>query len=76
MGGVVRYIGSFKQYQNLIIIEHKGEYHSLIAGLDQINVSLGQSVIAGEPLGITRSQSASSILYYELRHKGRPINPI
>lgn len=77
MGGVVRYVGSFNTYQNMIIIEHKDKYHSVISGLDEISVETGQSVIAGEPIGvIDNSQRKNTLLYYELRYKGSPINPL
>ena len=80
MGGIIKYVGAFKNYKNMIIIEHKDNYHSIIAGLDQIDVRIGQSVLSGEPIGSIRrrnvdSQAASAILYYELRHKGRPVSP-
>lgn len=76
MGGVVRYQGSFKQYQNLIIIEHDGSYHSVIAGLASTNVVLQQSVVAGEPIGRMGLSGEQDELYYELRHRGKPVSPI
>jgi septal ring factor EnvC (AmiA/AmiB activator) len=77
MGGRIRFIGSFKTYKNLMIIEHANEYHSLISGLENISVELGQSVLAGEPLGVIGdSQTGSSVLYYELRYKGHPVDPL
>ena len=77
MGGIIRYVGSFNTYQNMVIIEHKDKYHSVVSGLDQTSVEAGQSVIAGEPIGvIDNSQRKNTLLYYELRYKGRPINPL
>ncbi|MAS86853.1 MAG: hypothetical protein CMH30_02580 [Micavibrio sp.] len=77
MGGRIRFIGSFKTYKNLMIIEHENGYHSLISGLENISVELGQSVLAGEPLGVIGdSQTNSSVLYYELRYKGHPVDPL
>lgn len=78
MGGVVRYAGVFKNYGQIIIVEHQKEYHSLIAGLARIDTVVGQSVAAGEPVGaLARSSSGggSPTLYYELRLKGEPVNP-
>lgn len=78
MGGVVRYAGYFKNYGQIIIVEHQKDYHSLIAGLSRIDTVVGQSVAAGEPVG-TLSKSSSDggnpTLYYELRLKGVPVNP-
>ncbi len=77
MGGIVRFAGEFRQYGNMVIIEHKKDYHSLIAGLEKIDTLVGQDVNAGEPIGTLRfgSQGNKSSLYYELRHKGRAVNP-
>ncbi len=77
LGGIVRYTGTFKNYGQLIIVEHQKGYHSLIAGLDRIDTVVGQSVAAGEPVGLLgQSQDgANPSVYYELRHKGQPVNP-
>lgn len=80
MSGIVRYAGSFKNYKNLLIIEHEDNYHSLVAGFSKIDTVVGQSVVAGEPVGILgqknrNGNSDGSTLYYELRFKGKPINP-
>jgi len=76
MGGVVRYAGYFKNYGEIIIVEHQKDYHSLIAGLGKIDTVVGQSVAAGEPLGsLPRSGDENPMLYYELRLKGAPVNP-
>ena len=78
MGGVVRYAGSFKSYGQIIIVEHQKDYHSLIAGLARIDTVVGQSVVAGEPVGILGTSSPDGgmpNLYYELRLNGEPVNP-
>ena len=77
MEGTIRFAGPFKNYKNLIIIEHSKGYHSLIAGLNNIDVNVGSEVSSGEPLGRLNftSDQDGPVLYYELRHKGKPINP-
>jgi septal ring factor EnvC (AmiA/AmiB activator) len=77
MPGKVRYTGDFKNYGNMIIIEHKGGYHSLIAGLEKIDTLVGQTVKTGEPIGYLKNSSGGQnpSLYYELRLNGQPINP-
>lgn len=77
IGGKIQFAGAFKKYGNLIIIEHAKGYHSLVAGLDKINAVVGQMVSSGEPLGVLPNGSAGvkPRLYYELRHKGQPVNP-
>lgn len=76
MGGIVRYAGDFKSYGNIILLEHKNNYHSLIAGLNRIDTVVGQSVDSGEPIGSLGTRSGSRpTLYYELRLNGKPVNP-
>lgn len=77
IGGKIQFAGAFKKYGNLIIIEHAKGYHSLVAGLDKINAVVGQNVSSGEPVGVLPNANAGAKprLYYELRHKGQPVNP-
>lgn len=78
MGGIVRFAGPFKNYGNMVIIEHKKDYHSLLSGLHRLDVREGQSVNAGEPVGVLPASSSlggKPTLYYELRQKGRPVDP-
>jgi len=77
MGGTVRFAGHFKNYGNMVIIEHNDGYHSLVAGLEKIDTVVGQNVGAGEPLGLMHhsTNDEKPVLYYELRYKGKPVNP-
>ncbi len=77
MGGIIQFAGYFKNYGNMVIIEHQKGWHSLIAGLENLDTVVGQSVGAGEPLGVLHKSSSGQkpVLYYELRHKGKPVNP-
>jgi septal ring factor EnvC (AmiA/AmiB activator) len=81
--GWVVYAGEFRSYGQLLIINAGGGYHVLLAGMDRIDVSLGQFVLAGEPIAVmgslaTPSQGDDSlrpVLYVEFRKDGRPIDP-
>lgn len=76
LDGEVVYTGKFLSYGNMIILRHSGEYHTLIAGLNAINASPGQFVLEGEPVGSTGNVSQKdAILYMELRHNNKPIDP-
>lgn len=77
MGGIIRFSGFFKNYGNMVIIEHEKGWHSLIAGFEKIDTVVNQSVSAGEPLGrLHRSSTGGKpVLYYELRHHGKTVNP-
>ena len=74
--GRIVYAGAFRRYGLILIIEHSGRYHSLLAGLGRIDVVLGQWVVAGEPVGLMGSPAGEApVLYLELRHNGQPIDP-
>ena len=77
MAGVVRFAGPFKNYGQLVIMEHSKGRHSLIAGLQKIDTVVGQSISAGEPIGFLGRAAGSErpSVYYELRLNGEPINP-
>lgn len=77
MSGIVRFSGSFKNYNDMVIIEHDDGYHSLIGGLDSVQTRVDQSINAGEPIGKLKSTTngVKPALYYELRFKGRAVNP-
>jgi septal ring factor EnvC (AmiA/AmiB activator) len=77
MSGTVRFAGYFKRFGELVIIEHPGGYHSLVAGLAKIDTVVGRNVVAGEPVGTLpeAGNEGTSSVYYELRHNGEPVNP-
>lgn len=76
LDGVVRFTGHFKNYGEIVIIEHHGNYHSLLGGLDRIDVQVGQDILSGEPVGILpKKDGQNPVLYFELRYNGEPINP-
>lgn len=74
--GRVVFAGPFKGYGQILIIRHGPRYHSLLAGLGRIDSSVGQWLVAGEPVGTMPAGEAKPRLYLELRHDGRPINPL
>lgn len=81
--GWVVYAGEFRSYGQLLIINAGGGYHILLAGLSQIDVQVGQFVLAAEPVGTmsgaaqtaAAQQTNAPVLYVEFRKDGRPIDP-
>lgn len=72
---VVAFSGPFRGYGQLLILEHSEGYHTLLAGMDRLDGTVGQRVLAGEPVGVMASRGLPS-LYVELRRDGQPINPL
>ena len=50
--GWVAFAGPFRSFGQLLIINAGGGYYLLLAGMDQINVDVGQFVLAGEPVAM------------------------
>ncbi len=77
LAGKVRFAGNFRNYGQIVIIEHEKGYHSLLAGLGRIDTVEGRSISTGEAIGIlpASTESDEPEMYYELRYKGKPINP-
>jgi septal ring factor EnvC (AmiA/AmiB activator) len=76
--GRVDYVGPFRGYGLILIIRHGGGYHSLLAGLGQVDVTTGQWLLAGEPVGALaedEDKTAGASFYFELRREGRPVDP-
>jgi septal ring factor EnvC (AmiA/AmiB activator) len=80
--GLIVYAGEFRTYGQLLIISPGGGYHILLAGLSQIDVQVGQSVLMGEPVGVMSSanksqtaQDGGPVLQVEFRKDQKPIDP-
>jgi murein hydrolase activator len=73
--GQVAFAGPFRSYGQILIIAHGDGYHSLVAGLDRIDSSVGQWLVAGEPIGRMSDTEDKPRLYFELRHNNQPTNP-
>ena len=75
--GKVLYTGTLDGYGNIIIIGHGMYYHSLYGHLDEIISITGKTVRSGQIIG--RSGDSGSVkgeaLYFEMRYKGKPIEP-
>ncbi len=75
--GQIQFAGRFRNFGRILIIRHGGGYHSVLLGLNRINVVARQWVLAGEPVGVVGEfQASGPELYYEIREKGRPVDPL
>lgn len=74
--GTVAFAGPFRGYGLILILEHSGGYHSVLAQLGRIDAVVGQAVTAGEPVGRAgASEQGTPMLYLELRRNGQPVDP-
>ncbi|OPB35644.1 Septal ring factor EnvC, activator of murein hydrolases AmiA and AmiB [Bartonella taylorii] len=83
---LVAFAGPFRSYGQLIILNVGNGYHIVLIGMSRINVTQGQFVLAGEPLGTMGMQfiansvaldigKTTPMLYIEFRKQGKPVNP-
>ena len=84
--GKVEFAGPFRSYGQLLILDAGEGYLVLMAGMKEISVDIGQSVRAGEPVGIMgkgpssvtllgdQIQEARPVLYVEFRKNGEAID--
>jgi septal ring factor EnvC (AmiA/AmiB activator) len=76
--GQVLYSSWFKTYGNMIIIDHGKNYYTVYAHLEEAFKAKGDVVQTGEVIataGDTGSMTGAK-LYFEVRHHGKPVNPI
>jgi len=70
----VVFAGNYQKFGQVLILEITGGYHLTLAGLGRIDVHIGDSVLAGEPVGIL-PEGTLSRLYMELRRNGQTVDP-
>jgi septal ring factor EnvC (AmiA/AmiB activator) len=72
--GRVAFAGPYRGYGRIVIVEHPGGWTSLVTGLAQTDVRVGQQLVAGSPLG--RAPPGRPVVTLELRRDGDPVNPL
>lgn len=83
--GWVVFAGPFRSYGKVLIVNAGDGYHLVMAGMERIDVAIGQFVLAGEPvarmgatrlasLGSIEHTSAQPVLYVEFRKDGAAID--
>lgn len=70
--GRVAFAARYRGYGQIVIIDHGEGWTTLITGLDALNVSVGEAVERGSPLG--RAGTNRPRVTVELRRAGRPID--
>jgi len=77
-GGTTLFANWFKGYGNMIIIDHGDHYYTVYAHAEELFKQKGDPVVAGEVIA-TVGDSGSMIgpgLHFEVRHHGKPVDPI
>ena len=76
--GKILYADWFKGYGNMIIIDHGNSYYTVYAHIEEVFKTAGDVVESGEVMatvGDTGSMTGPK-LYFEVRHHGKPLDPM
>lgn len=76
--GRVVYADWLNGFGNILILDHGAQYLSVYAYNQSLLKQVGQTVASGEAIatvGATGGQVESG-LYFEIRHQGKPVNPL
>ena len=76
--GKVVFAEWFKGYGQLVIINHGDGYHSLYGSLSEIFTKVGDIIKDKQVIGRIGNSGLVNLpgLYFELRYKGKPLNPL
>jgi lipoprotein NlpD len=76
--GEVVYVGSaVRGYGNLVIVRHSDDFITAYAHNRKVLVAEKQSVKRGQPIAeLGRSDADRPKLHFEIRHQGKPVDPL
>ncbi|MBD3272505.1 MAG: peptidoglycan DD-metalloendopeptidase family protein [Elusimicrobia bacterium] len=72
--GTVVFAGVFGSFGKMIIIDHRGGYYTVYGNLDQIHIQTNDKVDGYALIG--KLNKTEPILYFEIREKETPQNPV
>ncbi|WP_372518729.1 murein hydrolase activator EnvC family protein [Candidatus Ruminimicrobiellum ovillum] len=73
--GTVVFVGEFRSYGKMIIVDHKGIFFSVYGQLDKISVKEDQKIVRQQEVAKV-GKGDESILYFEIRQYNVPENPL
>lgn len=76
--GRVVFADWLRGFGNLLIVDHGDAYMSLYGNNEALYKRVGEAIRAGDPVAAVGASggNADSGLYFELRHQGRPLDPL
>lgn len=76
--GEVVYSDWLRGYGNLIIIDHGSEYMTIYGYNDTLYKEVGERIAAGTAIATVGASGSTeeSGLYFEIRHRGQPVDPL
>jgi septal ring factor EnvC (AmiA/AmiB activator) len=76
--GRVVYADWLRGFGNLLIIDHGDRYLTLYANAEALLKQVGDNIRSGEPIATVGNSGGNpeSGLYFEMRHEGKPFDPL
>ncbi|NMG44503.1 peptidoglycan DD-metalloendopeptidase family protein [Aromatoleum toluvorans] len=76
--GEVVFSDWLRGYGNLIIVDHGGDYLTIYGNNDALLKQLGDNIAGGDAIASvgTSGGGSDSGLYFEIRHRGQPLDPL
>ncbi len=76
-GGEVLIAGQHGRYGLTVLLQHPDDYTTMYSNLGLIEVNVGDIVNEKEIIGLslTAEQDKESVIHFELRKDGKPVNP-
>ena len=71
--GVVKFADNFRGFGKVIIMSHKNGYNTVMTNMGDIDVLVGQEILAGEPIGHMHSNRPE--MYLEVRRGKNLVDP-
>jgi murein DD-endopeptidase MepM/ murein hydrolase activator NlpD len=77
-GATVREAGEDPEYGRFVLLEHPEEYQTMYGHLSRILVTLGDTVAAGQVIGLSGNSGRSTAphLHFEIRQRGSSLDPL
>lgn len=74
-GGRVAYADDYAEYGRTVILDHGDDYFTVTAGLDKIDVEVGDEVPQSARLGLSGTAGPIGKIYFEIRRKEQTLAP-
>jgi septal ring factor EnvC (AmiA/AmiB activator) len=65
----------YADYGKTVIVDHGDQHYSVSAGLDEIEVRVGDDVTTGTRLGTVGDNGRGPVLYFEIRIGSENVDP-
>jgi murein DD-endopeptidase MepM/ murein hydrolase activator NlpD len=77
-GATVDQAGQDPEYGLFVLLNHADEYQTMYGHLSRITVTVGDTVTPGQVIGLSGNSGRSTAphLHFEIRQKGRSLDPL